>query len=189
MKYCTTALFCLSSLLVYCQSNLSKNLWGAYFVSNEKGKLLNICENNEWYFTNCIAANIETSDMTYKDDCSFNDVFGIYKIKGDTLEMKDNKGEVFFLYQILDTMNLEVIYAHDFLDFGYYLNRHSAFFKGHSCRSVFYTDEFARWTVFEIETDQPNKTYEILRFTKPGFIFKNENYVVEQLPDSVFKEN
>lgn len=188
MKHLFTFFSILSTCCLIAQTYNPDKFWGTYFLSGNKEKLLNLCEDKQWYYSNCISANIESTDLL-EHNCTHNDLFGEFEITGENIELRNYKDELLFSFQIVDTMNLKVVYAKNFLLAGSFLNRHSSFFRGHRCRSVFYSDEFARWSVNELNDDKSNKSYEVLRFSKPGYVFKNESYKVEQLPDSIFKEN
>lgn len=185
LKYFVIILFCFQVCLSMAQSSDAENFWGTYFASHDKGMLLNICDNEEWFFTNSVAASIDTSDKEYHQKCSPQDVFGLYEVRGDTLAMSDHSGGLFFLIQVVDSMNLKVLYANDFLEVGDFMNRRSSYFKGHDCRSLFDIDLFARWAVFELKNGH-SAEYEILKFQKPGFIFENENYEVGKLTKGIY---
>jgi len=174
-----------SFLCLYSQKDYSNNIWGAYLNHEQHEMLLNICENNNWFFTTCQSCLTESPHVSEYNP-SYDNFDGTYEFINGNLELKNHFGDLIFLFRVVDTMNIKVIYAKQYLNCGDYLNRYSAFFKGHRCFSPI-SDFFARWAIFDSVTEEDTKTYKILRFSKPGFIFKNEEYEVGQLPDSIFK--
>lgn len=172
---------------LYSQSVSSKFLWGTYLVPNEETYLLNICENNEWFFSTCHTCLVEDIHQS-ESDRSGQVLFGTYEILDNGLRLNSYIGDVSFYFQIIDSMNMKVLFATNYLNVGDFLNRYSSFFEGHNCNSAYsFSDFYARWTIME-KTDSLNKKYfELLKFSKPGFIIKNDDYEIEALHDSVFK--
>lgn len=189
MKTFTVTIIILSSFLCsYAQIDYSNNIWGAYSSQEKHELMLNICEYNKWFFTTCQSCLAESPHFSEYNP-SFDILDGTYEFNDGNLELKNYFGDLVFSFHVVDTMNIKVIYAKQYLNSGDYLNRHSAFFEGHRCFSPrTFSDFFARWAVFDLKSEEDNtKTYEILRFSKPGFIFENEEHEVEQLKDSIFK--
>ncbi len=188
MKTFTVTILILSSFLCSnSQKDCSNKIWGAYLSQEQHELLLNICENNKWFFTSCQSCLAESPNLSEYNPSI--DIFdGTYEFINGNLELRNYFGVLVFSFQVVDTMNIKVIYAKQYLNCGDYLNRHSAFFEGQRCFSPrTFSDFFARWAVFDLISEEDTKTYEILRFSKPGFIFENEEYEVEQLMDSIFK--
>jgi hypothetical protein len=114
--------------------------------------------------------------------------YGTYAFTDKNIELRDDIGELIFIFEIVDSMNIKLLYAKNNLFVGEYLNRHSSYFEGHRCSSSkSFNDFFARWSVFILNKNDTNTYYEIIKFKNPGFIFKNEDYIVEQFQDSLFK--
>lgn len=188
MKAISTSFIILSILFCpYLHIDHSYNIWGKYLIHDNRELLLNLCENNEWFFTDCQSCLTEVAHSSYKSHSS-SITYGTYELINNNLELRNNIGELFFSLQVIDTMNIKVLYAKKYLDSGDYFNRYSSYFKGQHCSSSSsFSDFFARWTVFDSKDSEGNNYYEILRFTKPGFVFKNEEYEVGQLQGSIFK--
>jgi len=188
MKSLAITIIILSSFLcLFSQNEYSNNIWGAYLNQEQHELLLNICENDKWFFTSCQSCLTESPHVS-EHNPSFDNFDGTYSFINGNLELRNFFGSLIFSFQVVDTMNIKVIYAKQYFNCGEYLNRYSAFFKGHQCFSPFTFSDFnARWVIFDLLTEEGRKNREILRFSKPGFIFNNEEYEVEQLPDSIFK--
>ncbi len=184
MKTLVFALILMSFYFYTYSQKDSSNIWGSYSNLEQPELLLNLCENNNWFFTSCYLCQTE-SPHNNVDNQYFEILHGTFQSINNNIELRNNSGELFFLFQAVDTMNLKVTFAKKYLKHGDYLNRRSAFFEGHQCSSPM-NDFFARWTIFDTISEEDSTTYEILRFSKPGFIFYNKDYEVEYLDQSIF---
>lgn len=164
--------------------NDSLNIWGTYLNPEQPDLFLNICENNNWFFTTCMLCLIE-SPHNNEVKQSFEILHGTFESNNNNLEFRNRLGELIFLVQVVDTMNLKVIFAQQYLNPGEYFHRRSSFFEGHQCFSLM-NDFFTRWVVFDLISEEDLKTYEILSFSKPGYIFLNDEYKVEYLDKGIF---
>lgn len=157
------------------------NLWGEYIVDKHLQISLNICENNKWYFTTCTVSEIPVHETKNKCDIIFK-AEGDFSVKDSLVYLKDKYDTLCFSLKVVDTLNLQVVYAKNVLKKGDYLNRTMSFFPGHLCASYLYNFELIRWIIF----DDKN---EIWRFNTTGGIFGSKDYKVDTLQDGYWKKN
>ena len=163
----------------HAQENRFGNLWGVYFIDYDPRISLNICELNRWFFTTCTIQGIPVHEVGNNCDIIF-EAEGDIIFKDSILYLKDKNDTLFLSFKIVDTLNLQVIYATDFLNKGDYLNRSMSFFPGHSCGSYLHNLEIIRWEISD------NKLY---RYNSLGGFFDSKAYVIHKLPDGYWKKN
>lgn len=166
----------------YPQVTQHGSLWGDYFIRKDFFMQLSICEDSNWHFTNCIAMLLKTVHGNHEPDCDFFEVNGKYEIVDSILLLKAKNDQLFFSLKIIDTLNLQVVYAKEGLISGDYLNRTMAFYPGHYCSGYPENYDLIRWVIF----DDRN---ELWTFRTPGNILTSKDYEIEKLSNGYWRKN
>ncbi len=189
MKSLTFTILFLSTILgLNAQSISPHKLWGRYFFPGEKNYALNICSNSKWYFTDCVSCLVTVThqDYIYKE---FETLDGSYSITDSTLELKDYKGDFCFLFKVVDSMNLMVLSATDFIEKGNYIHRRSSYVEGHDCGSFYFNDQFANWHINKETSPDGKKYYVLTLYSKPGHNILENNEIMIKIPlDSIYRQ-
>lgn len=154
---------------------------GHYFVDKPSQKVLMICEDAKWYYTNCSVPQTPIHEECNNCDSILVEVVGTYHIKDSLLYLKNRTGSTTFILKVVDTLNLQIVFTAGIYYQGMYFNRMADFYPGFTCVPVFYLDylEFCRWIIGDDE---------LLRFSSLGFIFRSK-YTVEKLQPGYWKRN
>lgn len=168
---------------LHAQDITNCNIWGNYSIKKDFLMELTICEENKWHFTNCFEKlEITAHNTTYTLNCDFFEIDGYYKIKEKCIFFFDESDSLFFLMNIIDTLNLQVVFARKGLEKDEYLNRYTSFFQGHYCYSFPENFELIKWY---IESDKN----ELIKFKKPCNILISKDNEVIELPNNYWKKN
>lgn len=123
-----------------------KNLSGAYFADKDNRIQISLCERSEWYYTN----NIATDPDTYRRLSSGTrkiERIGYSSINDSIISLKDWNDILFFELKVIDTLNLQVVFAKETFVPGDYLNRGMAFFPGSFCGCYLANTHLIRWEI------------------------------------------
>lgn len=160
----------------------ASDMSGLYFVDVYSQAILMICEDSNWFYTNCSFPSISVHEVSNNCDSIIVNVEGKYYYEDSCLYLIHRNSSLFFKLKIVDTLNLQIVYTTKILTQGLYFNRVAYFYPGYNCHSFSYGEnlEFLKWS---IEGD--DKLY---RFPSLGYIFRSR-YSVEKLKPGYWKRN
>lgn len=185
MKLLFIVLFALLSQFARSQRTDYTDMTGVYFFDKDSKTLLNICESNEWFFTNCITKCITFPENMYTGvvyDCdTIVEEAGLYYLEDSILYLLDMNNTLQLKLIVCDTMNLQVKYTRKILSKGDYLNRVIAYFPGHVCSCYLANFDFFKWEVLDND--------EICIYHSLGGIFRANKKTIKKIKPGYWRSN
>lgn len=155
------------------------SITGTYFLDEQPQTSLNICINNEWYFTNCTISQSTSSSFGNNCDSILN-ISGKYHITDSTLILLHRNENLLLTLKIIDTLNIMVLNSLWGLSLNSYLNRVLDYYPGYSCEAYISNLDYFKWEIAE------DKLY---KYKETGSYFMRREIEVVELPNGYFKRN
>ena len=164
------------------QMTKASDMSGLYFVDICSQAILMICEDSNWFYKNTYFYSISMQKISNNCDSIIVDVEGKYYYEESFLYLLHRNGSLFLKLEIVDSLNLQIVYTSKILTQGLYFNRVAYFYPGYNCYSFSYGEnlEFIKWSI-----ERNDKIY---RFHSLGYIFRSK-YTVEKLQPGYWKRN
>lgn len=151
----------------YSQNIAMKNLTGAYFADKDNKILISLCEKNEWYYTNNCVPDVDPYHIFSYGTKSLEQI-GYSSLNDSIISLRDWNDILFFELKVIDTLNLQVVFAKETFAKGDYLNRTMDFFPGSFCGNYLANLHLTKWEISD---------HNLYRFDTIGYWVKAKHTV------------